>query len=68
MMRIAVEPPALRPAFFGVLNVAVAEGGEHRVQGTVCPWLTVVMLLGAGECDMSPTKLSSLALKMGLWS
>ncbi len=35
MMRITVEPPALRPAFFGVLNVAVAEGGEHRVQGTV---------------------------------
>lgn len=33
MMRIAVEPPALRPAFFGVLNVAVAEGGSTAFKG-----------------------------------
>ena len=66
MMRITLVPPALRPAFFRVLNVAVAEGGAPRSRDR--PWLTVVRLLGAGECDMSPTKLSSLALKMGLWS
>lgn len=33
MMRITLVPPALRPAFFRVLNVAVAEGGSTAFKG-----------------------------------